>query len=47
MWGQRELVFISYSTLNDRFVHDEVLPQVKSAGRDYWFAPEAIKLGDN
>ena len=47
MARRREKVFISYSSKNDRFVREEILPQVKRAKRDHWFAPKSIGGGDD
>ncbi len=47
MFGKREKVFVSYSSKNTRFVNEEILPQIKRAKRDHWFAPRAIGGGDD
>ncbi|MCR9247668.1 MAG: SUMF1/EgtB/PvdO family nonheme iron enzyme [bacterium] len=47
MFGSREKVFVSYSSENDRFVRDEILPGIKRAKRKHWFAPHSIGVGQD
>ena len=43
----RKKVFVSYSTKNTHFVKQNILPAIKRANRESWFAPRSIGGGDD